>query len=364
MTLIFGAVKNNIFICNNSNTYTYKRNTYKIAYDGNIYNLAIIKQELLSKGYYFETSFEDEVMLKSFIEFGFDTYSKFSGHFSIVIWNENKNELILMKDYYSIKSLYYKQYDNGDIVFSNNLVELLNSVNNVINYSRFINSYIKSFNLQDDFITETIKETNNIMIYENKLINKVKNINYCEYGYLFDEVAQIILNNLENICIVKLEDKNSEINVVAEYILERLQKPKIMVTKLFSRKSLRWFLTNMALPFYNLAEYNLAFTKIKGLGLVDVQSDDIKRFFNIDFLCNKYNMKLAFPRFCREKILGINEVYLPDCKLEQKNCIDEQFINKEFEKIENWGISDCDYYTKVYFIRLNNWLKKYNIKIV
>ena len=34
MGLIFGMVKDNEFICNNSNTYTYKKNTYKVAYDG------------------------------------------------------------------------------------------------------------------------------------------------------------------------------------------------------------------------------------------------------------------------------------------------------------------------------------------
>lgn len=364
MNLISGTVKNNIFVCNNSNTYTYKKNTYKIACDGNIFNSIIIKQELLFKGYYFETNFEDEIILKAFIEFGFDIYSKFSGHFSIVIWNENKSELIFMKDYYSVKSIYYKLLDNGNIIFSNSLVELLNTEDNVISYNRFIDSYIKSFKIQDGFITETIKESDNIMIYTNKVINQVKNINCSEYAYLFDEVAQVVLSNLEEINIVKLEEKNGEISVVSEYILDMLDKEKAVVPKVFSRKSLNWFLSNMSLPFFNFAEYNLAFTQVKGIGLIDLESNNIKRFYNIDFYCNEYNIKLAFPRFCREKILGINEVYLTFCKLERCDCIDEEFVNKEFKKIENWRINDCDYYTKVYFIRLNNWLQKYNISIV
>lgn len=364
MNLIFGAVKNNIFICNNSNTYTYKKNVYKIAYDGNIYNFAIIKQELLSKGYYFETNFEEEIILKAFIEFGFCVYSKFSGHFSIVIWNENKSELVFMKDYYSIKSLYYKLYGNGDIVFSNNLMKLLNAEDNVINYDRFMDSYIKNFKIQDGFITENIRESNNIMIYSNNIINEIKNINYSEYGYLFDEVAQVVLNNLKEISIVKLEDKNSEITVVAEYILDMFNKEKIVVTKAFLQKSVEWFLTNMSLPFFNLAEYNLAFTKVRGVGLIDLEAKDIKRFYNIDFLCNEYDIKLVFPRFCREKIFGINEVYLPAYELELCDCKDEELVDKEFQKVEKWVMSEYDYYTKVYFIRLNNWLQKYNIKIV
>lgn len=364
MNLISGTVKNNIFICNNSNTYTYKKNTYKIAYDGNIYNSVIIKQELLSKGYYFETNFEDEIILKSFIEFGFDTYSKFSGHFSIVIWNENKSELIFMKDYYSVKSLYYKLLDNGDIVFLNNLVELLNTEDNVISYDRFIDSYIEKINIRDGFITETIKESDNIMIYTNKVINQVKNINCSEYAYLFDEVAQVALSNLEEINIVKLEHKNSEISVIAEYILDMLDKEKVVVAKQYSKKSLNSFLTNMSLPFFNLAEYNLSFTKVRGIGLIDLEANNIKRFYNIDFLCNEYDIKLVFPRFCHEKIFGINEVYLPVYELEQCDCKDEELVDKEFREISNLEKGNCDYYTKVYFIRLNNWLQKYNIKII
>lgn len=364
MNLIFGTVKNNIFICNNSNTYKYKKSTYRIAYDGKIYNSVIIKQELLSKGYYFETSFEDEVILKAYIEFGFEVYSKFSGHFSIVIWNENKNELVFMKDYYSIKSIYYKQHYNGDIVFSNSLVGILNSTDNVIKYDKFIESYIKSINIQDGFITEEIKESDNIMLYSDNAINQIKSINYSEYGYLFDEVAQVVLNNFEDICIVKLEDKNGEISVVAEYILDILGKEKIVVSKVFSQKKLNSFLTNMVLPFFNLAEYNLTFAQIKGIGLIDLDSKDVKRFYNIDFFCNQYDINLVFPRFCRKNVFGINEVYLPEYKGKQNSCVDEELVNKEFKKIENGGINDCDYYTKIYFIRLNNWLKKYNIKII
>jgi len=364
MAQFFGMVKDNIFTCNNSNTYTYKKNTYKIAYDANIYSSVILKQELLAKGYYFETCLEEEIILKAFIEYGFKVYNKFSGHFAIVIWNESKKELIFMRDCYCVKSIYYKQGDNGEIIFSNNLIKLLNSTNNVITYDRFVDLYLKEYDIQDGFITNDIKESTKVMICGDSVITKVENINYSEYGYIFDEVAQIVLANLDKICIVKFDNKNSEISVVAEYILNMLSKEKMIISKIFSRKKLSWFLANMSLPFYNLAEYQLVFTKIKDFGLVDVESTNIKRFFNINFFCSKCNIQLALPSFCREKIFGIDEVYLPDYKGEKFNCIDEDLVNKEFKKIEKWIVGDCDYYKKIYFIRLNNWLKKYNIRIV
>lgn len=372
MCLIFGMVEDNIFTCNNSNTYKYKKNGYKIAYDGSIYSSIIIKQELLSKGYYFETCLEEEIILKAFIEYGFDAYSKFSGHFDIVIWNETTNELVLMKDYYSIKSLYYKKCDNGNIIFSNDLVELLNSTNNVISYDKFVNSYLVNFNIADTFITDDIQEVNSIMMYSNKNIKMIENMKKSEVGYVFDEVAQIIFSNLDEICIVKLEEKDTEVDMVAEYILEKLEKTKRIIVKEFSQKKIEWFLTNMPLPFYNLAEYNLVFTmdKIKCLGIVDFELSNIKRFYNIDFFCKNYNVNLTLPKFNREKILGIDEIYCSNNKSKQSSLIDKEVVEDAFIDVINQknivinDVENCNYFMKIYFIRLNNWLIKYNIKIV
>lgn len=371
MNSILGMIKDNIFICNNSNTYKYKKNVYKIAYDGNIYSSIIIKQELLSKGYYFETSLEEEIILKAFIEYGFEAYNKFSGHFVVVIWNETKKELTLMRDYYCIKSIYYKKINNGNIIFSNDLVELLNSSNNVISQNRFVNSYLINFSLQDGFVTDDIQETSNIMLYLDKNIKKIENKNYSEYGYIFDEVAQIIFSTLDEICIVKLEENDNEIDIVAEYILEKLERNKQVITKKFSKEKLEWFLTNMSLPFYNLAEYNLNFAinNIKHLGIVSLELSQIKRFYNVDYFCKNYDVILNLPKFNREKIFGLQEVCLSDNERRKCNCLDKEFIEEVFRDVvkqKNIPIEEMvtNYYMKVYLIRLNNWIKKYDIKII
>jgi hypothetical protein len=119
----------------------------------------------------------------------------------------------------------------------------------------------------------------------------------------------------------------------------------------------------MSLPFFNLAEYNLAFINGNGLGIVDIESNNIKKFYNVDFFCNEYNMNLVLPRFCRSRILGIKEIYIKNIKKVLSDCVDEEIVNKEFETIEKWGANVSDYYKKVYFIRLDRWIKKYNIKI-
>jgi len=361
MVSIYGMVKDNIFICENSNTYVYKKMTYKIAYDGTINNSFAIKQELLNKGYYFETSREEEIVLKAFIEYGLDSYNKFSGHFCVVIWNELTNELVLMRDYYSIKNLYYIQNNNGDITFTNDLSKILHSTYNEISYNRFVNSYLVNFETEKDFITNRIKECGSIMLYSKREINKINN-NGIEYGYVFDEVAQIVLS-MNNVCIIKLE--NNEVDIVAEYILDMLGKEKNVVSTKFSPNRLEWFLSNMRLPFYNLAEYNLAFIDAEDFGIVDWHSNVTNKFYNIDL----YNMKLAFPWFCHEKILGIDELYYVDYAQNLCDCKDERYVEKKFKKLlkNKWinelNVKDFDYYMKVYFIRLSNWMDKYNIRI-
>lgn len=374
MTMIYGMVKDNIFICKNCNTYAYKKNAYKIAYDGNIYSSHIIKQELLSKGYYFETSLEEEIILKSFIEYGFDAYNKFSGHFSIVIWHENKKELTLMRDYYNIKSIYYKKVNNGDLIFSNDLETLLDETDNLIQYDKFITSYLLNFNIDDRLITDSIEECTNVMFYSDEIIAQVEVNNCIEYGYIFDEVCQIILTNLDNISIINLEDGENEISVITNYILENFNKEKKLIYKKFSIEKLENFLTDMALPFYNFIEYNLIFAidKLKDVVIVDSELNKIKRFFNINYFDKRYNIELVFPRFNREKILGIDRMLYQPNKNKKINCIDRDFVEQKFQQIikntkspiKDFIKKDVNYYKKVYFIRLNNWIERYKIKII
>lgn len=365
MVPIYGMVNDDIFICENSNTYVYKKTTYKIAYDGLITNSFAIKQELLNKGYYFETSLEEEIILKAFIEYGFDSYNRFSGHFCVAIWNTNTAELVFMRDYYSIKKLYYKQDSKGNITFTNDLSKLLNSTYNEICYDIFVNSYLPDYQMQTNFITNQVTRCGNIMLYSNEKINEINNINV-ECSYIFDEVGQIVLSNLNNINLVKLEDKSNEVDIVAEYILDMLGKEKTFIKKKFSKSRLNWFLNNMALPFYNLAEYNLAFIDAKKCGIVNWGYNKAERFYNM----NLYNMNLVFPWYCREKIVGIDEVYCSDNEENIVECKDEKYIEKKFKRLlkNKWinelNIKELDYYMKVYCIRLVNWMDKYNIKLV
>ena len=62
--------------------------------------------------------------MKAFIQFGTNIFQRLNGVFSFAIWNNKKQELVLVRDHFGIKPLYYIITDNT-IVFSTEVKALL-----------------------------------------------------------------------------------------------------------------------------------------------------------------------------------------------------------------------------------------------
>lgn len=95
-----------------------------IVYNGEVYNFPEIKEELLLKGYKFESHTDTEVVLKSYEEFGVKCLEKFNGMFAIAIWDDEKKELFLARDRIGIKPLYY-YYKDGKLIFGSEIKSIL-----------------------------------------------------------------------------------------------------------------------------------------------------------------------------------------------------------------------------------------------
>ena len=67
---------------------------------------------------------DTEVILKSFIHYGTDIFKEFNGIFSFAIWNEKKKELVLCRDQFGIKPLFYTILDNT-LIFSSEIKSIL-----------------------------------------------------------------------------------------------------------------------------------------------------------------------------------------------------------------------------------------------
>jgi asparagine synthase (glutamine-hydrolysing) len=97
---------------------------YTITYNGETYNFQEIKKELIQYGYHFKSNSDTEVVLYAYIHWGVKCFEKFNGMFALAIWNSKEKELILAKDRFGKKPLYYTLL-NDEITFASELTALM-----------------------------------------------------------------------------------------------------------------------------------------------------------------------------------------------------------------------------------------------
>ena len=83
-----------------------------ISYTGEIYNLNVLKNILITRGYSFETNTEAEVLLCLYIEFKEIMLKFINGIFALAIYDENTNSTFLARDRLGVKPLYYCLKEN------------------------------------------------------------------------------------------------------------------------------------------------------------------------------------------------------------------------------------------------------------
>jgi len=80
-------------------------------FNGEIYNFPALRKRLQEKGHLFYTSSDTEVIVHAYEEWGDDCLLHFNGIFGLAIWDANKQRLLLARDPFGVKPLYY--YDDG-----------------------------------------------------------------------------------------------------------------------------------------------------------------------------------------------------------------------------------------------------------
>jgi asparagine synthase (glutamine-hydrolysing) len=84
-------------------------NRYVLTYNGEIYNFRELRAELASKGYQFRTQTDSEVVLHALSEWGTKALLKFNGMFALAFWDREEKTLLVARDRYGIKPLYFFQ---------------------------------------------------------------------------------------------------------------------------------------------------------------------------------------------------------------------------------------------------------------
>jgi asparagine synthase (glutamine-hydrolysing) len=85
---------------------------YILSYNGEIYNFRELRSELEAAGYWFRSKSDSEVVLNALAHWGTDALLKFNGMFALALWDRKENTLLLARDRYGIKPLYYVHQGN------------------------------------------------------------------------------------------------------------------------------------------------------------------------------------------------------------------------------------------------------------
>ena len=83
-----------------------------LTYNGELYNFRELRAELEILGHRFRSQTDTEVVLCALIEWGSDALIKFNGMFGLAFWDRSEKKLLLARDRYGIKPLYYAKQGN------------------------------------------------------------------------------------------------------------------------------------------------------------------------------------------------------------------------------------------------------------
>ena len=137
------------------------QNNYTITYNGEIFNYKELREELVKKGFRFNTQSDTEVLLTSYICWGEDCVRKFNGMWSFAIYDKLKNKIFCSRDRYGIKPFYYVHNENI-FMFSSMISPILSY------YKEFNNPDFESIN---DFLYRGFSSQ-----YKNTWFKKIKKL--------------------------------------------------------------------------------------------------------------------------------------------------------------------------------------------
>ena len=95
-----------------------------VVQNGEVYNYRELKRELEGRGHRFATDCDTEVHVHAYEEWGGDYVERLRGMFAVALWDKRRRRLLLARDRFGIKPLYYR-HAGGELSFASELKALL-----------------------------------------------------------------------------------------------------------------------------------------------------------------------------------------------------------------------------------------------
>lgn len=97
-----------------------------LVFNGEIYNFRELRADLEDDGHVFHTHGDAEVIMQAYLRDGERCFERFDGMFAIAIWDRRDHSLLLARDRFGEKPLYYA-LDDARLLFGSELKSLLQS---------------------------------------------------------------------------------------------------------------------------------------------------------------------------------------------------------------------------------------------
>lgn len=102
--------------------------TVRVVFNGEIYNFPELRRELESFGHVFRTRCDTEVIVLGYKQWGDEVLNRLNGMFGLAIWDERKHRLVIARDPFGIKPIYYKVVD-GTVWFGSEIRTIVATMN-------------------------------------------------------------------------------------------------------------------------------------------------------------------------------------------------------------------------------------------
>ena len=101
-----------------------ERGRLVVAFNGEIFNFRRLREELVAMGLAFRGTSDTEVLLHGFRAWGDALPEKLLGMFAVAVWDSERKRLVMVRDRYGKKPLFYTQ-EKGRLIFASELEALL-----------------------------------------------------------------------------------------------------------------------------------------------------------------------------------------------------------------------------------------------
>ena len=282
-----------------------------ISYNGEIYNYKELRKEAEEEGIRFSSQSDTETILAAYLQFGVDAAKHLRGMFAYALWDAKKNRLVLSRDRFGIKPLYYAVVDNL-FVFASEAKALLPFLPSIHTNSDALAEYLTfQYSISEKTLFEGIDQVmpGHSIVIENGAISVEKywDIKYeVDYSWTSTSAKEALRELLTDSLDVHLRSDVEVASFLSGGIDSTLIATLAAGKTKFGGKGFHGRFTDY--PGYDESSYaKIASDSFNGdLGVIDISASDFREYirkviYHLDFPVAGPG---SFPQYMVSKLAG------------------------------------------------------------